>query len=146
MRRPLSVTLGRQEACRDAATGVQHGRPAVPQVEAQFAIAVLPIGLMFASFGPLFFFASWLERARGIPHNSPIKNHPNGILWSALLLSAMVVLVVLSYLLGWLANGLISRYALGWPASKVVAVYMRSEVPQEWLTLPRLKPASAPIR
>jgi len=99
----------------------------------QFAIAVLPIGLMFASFGPLFFFAYWLERALGIPHNSPIKNHPNGILWLALLLSAMVVLVVLSYLLGWLANGLISRYVLGWPASKVVAVYMRSEVPQEWL-------------
>ena len=99
----------------------------------QFALAVLPIALMFASFGPTFLFAYWLEGALGIPHNSPIRNHPNGTIWLLVFLGVMVVLMILGYLLGWLANGLISRYVLGWPASKVVAVYMRSEVPQEWL-------------
>ena len=82
----------------------------------QFALAVLPIGGMFSSFWPIFVFAEWLGHALGIPHNAPIKNHPNGVIWIAVFLSVMVFLVILGYLLGWLANGLISRYVLGWPA------------------------------
>ena len=105
------------------------------KVKCQFALAVLPMGLMFASFGPTFLFASWLEGALGIPHNSPIINHPNGKIWLVVFLSVMLVLMIFGYLLGWLANGLISRYVFGWPASKVSAVYMRSEVPPEWLKL-----------
>jgi len=67
--------------------------------------------------------------------NSPIINHPNGKIWLVVFLSVMLVLMIFGYLLGWLANGLISRYVFGWPASKVSAVYMRSEVPPEWLKL-----------
>ena len=102
----------------------------------QFALAVLPIGLMFASFGLIFLFAYWLEGVLDIPHNSPIRDHPNGTTWLVVFLGVMVVLMILGYLLGWLANGLISRYVLGWPMSRVVAVYMRSQVPPEWLKQP----------
>jgi hypothetical protein len=106
--------------------------PQTLKVRIQVAVAALPIGLMFLSFVPLFRFAHWLEQALGIPPNSPVKSHPNGVLWITVFLSVMVLLMVAGYLIGWVANALISRHILGWPTSKVAAVYLRSEVPSEW--------------
>jgi hypothetical protein len=99
----------------------------------QLALAVLPVGLMFASFAPLWLFAPWLEAALGIPPNSPIRPHPNGGIWFGVFLVTMVVLMVLGYTIGWVANALISRYVLHWSPEKVRAVYMESDVPPHWL-------------
>jgi len=74
----------------------------------QLAIGALPIGLMFASFLPLFFFASWLEAALGIPPHSPVKNHPNGMLYLVVFLGVMVIAMLLGYVLGWLANAAVA--------------------------------------
>ena len=73
----------------------------------QLAIAVLPIGLMFGSFLPLWAFASWLERRFGIPPGSPVNGHPDGSAWIAIMLVAMIVLMLLGYALGWVANAAI---------------------------------------
>jgi hypothetical protein len=99
----------------------------------QVAIAVLPLGLMFAAFVPLIFFASWLESALGIPHDSSIRASANGTLWISVFLFVMVVLMITGYVAGWLVNAVISRWVFGWPAQKVVAVFLRSEIPQDWL-------------
>ena len=103
------------------------------RIRYQLAVGVLPLGLMFASFLPLFVFASWLEATLGIPPNSPIKDHPNGTLWVTAFLGVMVVLMLLGYALGWAVNAAIARYVLGWPSEKVRAVYLRSDVPSHWL-------------
>jgi len=99
----------------------------------QIALAILPIGLMFASFLPLFLLVPWFESAMGLPPGAPVRSHPNGWLWVTAFLAAFVFGMIVAYLLGWVLNALISRYVLGWPTSTVVAVYWRSEVPSHWL-------------
>lgn len=99
----------------------------------QLALGILPIGLMFGSFVPLWLFAPWLEAALGIPPNSPIKLHPNGAIWITVFLLAFVALMVFGNALGWVANVLVSRYVLRWSPEKVRAVYVGSDVPTHWL-------------
>jgi hypothetical protein len=99
----------------------------------QIALALAPIGLMFASFVPSFFFAFWLESALGIPHNSAVRAHPNGPVWITIFLVVMVVFMIFGYALGWLVNQAFSKAVLGWPSEKVHAVYRLSEVPSHWL-------------
>ncbi len=109
---------------------------ALPQsmrIKYQFAIAALPIGLMFASFAPLWGLSTWLEANQGVPPNSPILEHPNGLTWIAVFLLSMVFLMLAGYALGWVLNALISRHVLGWPPAKIRAVYLRSEIPVHWL-------------
>jgi hypothetical protein len=98
----------------------------------QIGLAILPIGLMFASFLPLFMLIPLLESASGIPHGAPVKSQVNGWLWVAVIIFTMVAGMVLGYLIGWIFNALISRYVFGWTASKIVAVYWRSELPNHW--------------
>jgi hypothetical protein len=114
----------------------------LPPIKTRFqvAVGVLPLGLMFAAFVPLIFFASWLESALGIPHNSSIRASANGTLWIGLFLIAMVVLMITGYVVGWFVNAMISRWVLGWPAQKVIAVFLRSEIPEDWL---RSRPANS---
>src|SRR5438067_1688960 len=80
----------------------------------QIALVVLPIGLAFGSFVPLWFFARGLAYALGIPDHAPVKDQPNGFLWLVLFLAAMWVLFFIGILLGFLLNALILRFALGW--------------------------------
>lgn len=107
--------------------------PQSMRVKYQLVIGVLPIGLMFASFVPLWQFAGWLEAHFGIPANSPIKAHPNGGAWIAVFLFTMVALMILGYAIGWILNAAIARYFLGWSTEKVRAVYLHSNVPAHWL-------------
>lgn len=104
------------------------------------AIAVLPIGLMFASFILLFPFSEWLAIILGIPpaaiHGShsvtPMKDQPNGILWLVIFLVVMVLLMLAGYLLGWSINALVARIFFKWPKEKVNRVFLYSEVPPLW--------------
>lgn len=107
--------------------------PQTMRVKYQLAIGVLPIGLMFASFLPLWLFASWLEARFGIPANSPIRAHPDGGVWMAIFLLAMVALMVVGYAIGWVMNAMVARYIFGWSTEKVRAVYLHSKVPPHWL-------------
>jgi hypothetical protein len=99
----------------------------------QLALGALPIGGVFASFLPLVAFALWLESALGIPPNTPVAQHSNGMLFFALYLGAMVLLMVLGYAAGWVANAAIARLVLRWPSAKIAAVFLRSDVPAHWL-------------
>lgn len=87
----------------------------------QLAIAALPIGLMFASFVPLWHFANWLER------------YSAKDAWIIGFLGAMVPLMLGGYAVGWVANAVVSRYVLGWSPDQVRAVYLHSDVPSHWL-------------
>jgi hypothetical protein len=107
--------------------------PQSMRVKYQIAIAVLPIGLMFASFLLLRPLGSWLWSHFGMPPNSPIKNHPNAGAWIAIFLCSMVALMLLGYAIGWFLNAAIAKYVLGWSTEKVNAVYLQSNVPSHWL-------------
>ncbi len=96
-------------------------------------LSVLPVTFMFSAFVPLSFFASWLSAQLGITMHEPVRDHPNGLLWITSFLSVMVLMMIGGYVIGWIANAAISRWVLDWPMSKVIAVYLRSEVPREWL-------------
>lgn len=107
--------------------------PQSMRVKYQLGIAALPISLMVASFFPLWWFAHWLEVYYGIPANSPINEHPNGVVWIAVFLIAMVSLMVLGCAIGWVLNAVIARYFFNWSTEKVQAVYLHSNVPAHWL-------------
>ena len=107
--------------------------PQMMRARYQIAIAAIPLGLMFASFFPLFYFASWLESALGLPPNTPVRGHPNGTTWIVLFLVVMVTLMLLGYAVGWLVNAFLARYVFAWSSEKVSAVFLRSEVPSHWL-------------
>jgi len=107
--------------------------PQSMRVKYQLAIGALPISLMFASFLPLWQFVGWLETYLGTPANSPIKDHPSGGVWIAVLLFTTVALMILGYVIGWIINAVIARYVLGWSAEKVRTVYLKSNVPSHWL-------------
>jgi uncharacterized protein YfiM (DUF2279 family) len=108
----------------------------IPQrmrTQPQIALGVLPIGLMFASFAPLFFLAASLSSILGIPENAPVKDQPNGMLWLILFLVAMVILMITGYLLGWVLNAIVLRVFFKWPQQKISRVLLYSEVPPSWL-------------
>ena len=113
------------------------------RTQPQLALGVLPIGLMFASFVPLFLLAMQLSTVLGIPENAPVKDDPNGILWLVLFLVAMVILMILGYLLGWVLNAIALRHLFKWPQEKVRRVLLYSEVPQKWLKEPDTAHGSA---
>jgi len=71
---------------------------------------------------------------RAPPAPPRFRAHPQGRWWLAALLAALVLQVVAGYAMGWLLNALLARWLWGWPADKVRAVFIRSELPPNWLT------------
>ena len=98
-----------------------------------FALAILPVGFMFGSFGPLWIIATYLSGVLGIPHDAPVKEHPNGLLWFVIFLVVMLVLMLGGYLLGWILNAIVIRVVFGWPMDKIRRVFLYSELPASWL-------------
>ena len=88
---------------------------------------------MFAAFIPLWGFAKWLANVMDIPDGAPVKEQPNGLLWLALFLVSMLFLMVLGYVLGWVANACICRFIFRWRWERVRSVFLFSDVPSEWL-------------
>lgn len=103
------------------------------RTQPQIALGALPLGLMFASFAPLFLLTTSLSSILGIPDNVPVKDQPNGLLWLMLFLVAMVFLMIAGYLLGWALNAIVLRILFKWPQEKVRRVLLYSEVPPSWL-------------
>ena len=96
-------------------------------------IAILPFGLMFGSFIPLWFFGVWLAAVFGIAADIPVKSQPNGGIWLIIFLAVFVVLFVVGGTIGWFANALICRYLLGWPSEKIRTLFVSCGVPSSWL-------------
>lgn len=93
------------------------------------ALAILPFTLMFSSFGVMWLISIWLE----LDTDTPVREFENSLVWVIGFISLMVILMVGFYLLGWLINALISSTVLGWDTDKVKNVYLRSQVPDNWL-------------
>ncbi|WP_412973193.1 hypothetical protein [Glaciecola sp. MF2-115] len=96
-------------------------------------LAIFPIGLMFLSFVPIWLLAEYLSVFFGIQEGTPIKDAENGWLWLSVFLSAMVVLMILGYITGWLINALLALVIFRWSREKIYAVYLNSDVPSSWL-------------
>lgn len=98
-----------------------------------FGLSVFPIGLMFLSYLIMKPFGRWLLGYLGIPERSPVKDHPNGIIWIVIFIIVVLLLIASSLLLGWFINAVIARIFLGWDADKIRRVFLFSDVPNEWL-------------
>lgn len=107
--------------------------PQSMRVKYQLALGVFPLGLMFASFLPLFRLVPWLEAVSGTPANGPIRDQPNGALWFVAFLAVMVLLMLLGYALGWVINALVARFLFNWSTEKIKSVFLQSDVPPHWL-------------
>jgi len=108
------------------------------RVRYRLALGVLPLSGLFAPFALLFQLIPWLEAVSGVPAGAPVRDHPYGGLWVALMLGLLVLGMLLGYLLGWVLNALIARWLLGWETSQVRAVFWCSAVPEHWL---KIRPA-----
>ncbi|MBA6265462.1 hypothetical protein [Colwellia sp. Bg11-12] len=93
------------------------------------ALATLPFTLMFSSFGVMWLISIWLE----LDTDTPLREFDNSLVWVIGFIGLMVILMIGFYLLGWLINALISSTVLGWDKDKVKNVYLRSQVPDNWL-------------
>lgn len=98
-----------------------------------FLLAIFPVGLMFLSFIPAWLFAEYLGEIFGIQEGAPIKDAENGWLWLSVFLCVTVLLMLLGYIAGWLINALLSLTIFKWNSEKVSAVYLHSDVPNNWL-------------
>jgi hypothetical protein len=97
----------------------------------RWALSVLPIGLMFASLVALIKIAMWSSALLGIGRGA-VNSQPNGLLWLVLFMSAMLVLMLSAYALGWLINALIAKVYFGWTAEQIRNVFLESKVPDAW--------------
>jgi len=98
-----------------------------------YALCILPIGLMFTAFLPLWSIAMALATRFGIPDGVPVKDQENGWLWLTIVLSIMVVLMITGYLLGFVLNAIILRFAFGWQNDRLRALFLFSAPPNSWL-------------
>ncbi len=97
------------------------------------ALSVFPVGFMFGSFGLIWAFSRYLAELFGIPHNTPIREHPNGLIWFVIFLVVMILFMISGYLLGWLLNAMVTLLLFSWPKDKVKRVFLYSEIPATWL-------------
>jgi hypothetical protein len=96
-------------------------------------LAILPIGLMFTSFGPTWIIAVMLANWLGLPIDGPVKDEEYGTVWLISFLAVGAFLMLAGYISGWLLNALISRHFYKWDKDEVKNVYLKSRVPNEWL-------------
>ena len=94
----------------------------------KWGMSVLPIGLMFSAFVPIFAIVIWLDGVLDL--GSGGQSHE--LLWLVLFLSALVVLMQVGYALGWVLNAAISMVVFGWPSEKIKEVFLESKIPAEW--------------
>jgi hypothetical protein len=113
----------------------------------KFGVSILPIGLMFAAFVPIFAIAKWTAAALDLG-TGPVAAQSNGLLWLVLFLTFMVALMLAGYALGWLLNAALARVIFRWPADKVRNVFLESRVPTEWRRADTLAaaPGGTPVR
>jgi hypothetical protein len=97
----------------------------------KWGLSILPIGLMFAAFVPIFAIAAWLAGALRLGSGA-VKGQPNGLLWLVLFLSMMIALMLVGYALGWVVNAGIARAYFGWPAERIRSVFLESKIPADW--------------
>jgi hypothetical protein len=97
----------------------------------KWGLSILPIGLMFAAFVPIFAIAAWLAGALSLGSGA-VKGQPNSLLWLVLFLSMMIVLMLAGYALGWVVNAAIARAYFEWPAEKIRSVFLESRIPADW--------------
>ena len=99
---------------------------------------LLVTGMLFlcvalASF-PLFWFAARLGSRLDIPMlHSPIRDHPNGLLWLVLVLLAFTVLLSVCYLAVFGSLAVVLRLRAGWSSTQAYRFIFYSEVPPSWL-------------
>jgi len=99
-----------------------------------WAVAALPLGLMFASFGPTWLIAELLAGVLGIADDVPVCTHPNGLTFMIAFLALVVVLMLLGVALGCWLNQVVARRWLDWTPEQIHAVFSRSEVPPHWMS------------
>jgi hypothetical protein len=88
--------------------------------------------MILLSFLPLRLFMNWLASILGISMNAAARGQPHSGLFTTLTVVAMITLIVLGYVLGFVANAAILYSCYGWSAEKLRDVFLRSNVPEHW--------------
>ena len=106
-----------------------------PQLRNKFNFGVyfFPFVLMFTSLALLWPFGEWLSDTLNILPDKPIKEQKGGVLFTSILLSAMLIFMLTGYLFGWLLDAFVASYVYKWPVEKVRRVFLFSDVPTTWL-------------
>lgn len=137
--RPEGPQTRNTPAMRLLATNTLIWRDLKPRFK--FGMSILPMGLMFAAFVPIFAMAKWMAAVLDLG-TGPVGAQPDGLLWLALFLTYMVALMLTGCALGWMLNAAMARVIFRWPADKVRNVFLESRVPAEWRRADT--PAAAP--
>jgi hypothetical protein len=93
-----------------------------------YRLAILPFFLMLGSPVLLYISLQLYRQHYGIAENVPTKD----LHIFEFALKALIVQMIFSYALGWLANGLIARFIFRWSAVEVKKVFLHSKVPNHW--------------
>ncbi len=102
----------------------------------KIAIYATPVACMLTSVVLTVLFSTYLASKLGIPEGVPVKGQENAGLWMFLMFCALFVFAFVGYVVGWFLNALGSLLLLRWPYSKVVEVFSKSQIPQNWCKVP----------
>lgn len=82
---------------------------------------------------PTILFGVWLARLMHIPAGAPVKDLPNGTLWTTLFLVFAIGSMIVGYLGSFVVLAAVLRWRAGWSAERIRRLMFHSEIPPHWL-------------
>jgi len=108
--------------------GINSNFSALLKRKYSYSLGVFPFSLMLSCIGVLYLAIGKYRQYYGYSQEVSLKELP--IFEYAFVI--LVVMLVLSYIVGWLFNAIIARMVFGWSNEKLIGVFLHSNVPNEW--------------
>ena len=107
--------------------------PSILKLSIRLGLLVLPLVIGVMLCYPAYLILEVLLPAIGIDPDASIRGQNRGGLAGLLIIVVSLVGFVGGYIVGFFANAAVCKVFLSWPLDKVAAVFLRSEIPQDWL-------------
>jgi MFS family permease len=106
--------------------------PTLLKPSIRIGLLVLPLVIGGVLCYPAYLLLVAVLPAIGIDPDAPIRGQSRGGLAAVIIIAVILAGFIGGYIVGFFANAAVCRFVLSWPKEQVVAVFLRSEMPQHW--------------
>lgn len=106
--------------------------PTLLKPSIRLGLLILPLVIGVALCYPAYLLLGTVLPAIGIDPDEPVRGQSRGGLAGLLIIGVCLTGFIGGYIAGFFANAAVCRFILSWPTEKVIAVFLRSEMPQHW--------------